>query len=70
MNPAELTVERFEFPRPGYGRGWYVTAPEYDHIQAGPFATKDRAAAHLQHIIDNYEPPNPPGWEGGFADNH
>ena len=19
---------------------------------------------------DNYEPPNPPGWEGGFADNH
>ena len=19
---------------------------------------------------DNYEPPDPPGWEGGFADNH
>jgi putative ribosome biogenesis GTPase RsgA len=19
---------------------------------------------------ENYEPPDPPGWEGGFADNH
>lgn len=19
---------------------------------------------------DNYEPPDPPGWEGGFAENH
>lgn len=22
------------------------------------------------HEQANYEPPDPPGWEGGFADNH
>jgi hypothetical protein len=21
-------------------------------------------------LMDNYEPPEPPSWEGGFADNH
>ena len=20
--------------------------------------------------LENYEPPDPPGWEGGFAENH
>jgi hypothetical protein len=24
----------------------------------------------LDHEQSNYEPPDPPGWEGGFADNH
>jgi hypothetical protein len=24
----------------------------------------------IRHEHDNYEPPDPPGWEGGFCDNH
>jgi hypothetical protein len=24
----------------------------------------------IMNAIDNYEPPDPPGWEGGFAENH
>lgn len=24
----------------------------------------------LDREQSNYEPPDPPGWEGGFADNH
>jgi hypothetical protein len=24
----------------------------------------------INAAIDNYEPPDPPGWEGGFAENH
>ena len=24
----------------------------------------------IESELDNYEPPSPPGWEGGFADNH
>lgn len=24
----------------------------------------------IAHERDNYEPPDPPGWEGGFAENH
>jgi hypothetical protein len=24
----------------------------------------------IRAAIDNYEPPDPPGWEGGFASNH
>lgn len=24
----------------------------------------------VQLELDNQEPPDPPGWEGGFADNH
>lgn len=24
----------------------------------------------IAEAIENYEPPDPPGWEGGFADNH
>lgn len=25
---------------------------------------------YIAHENDNYEPPDPPGWEGGFAANH
>lgn len=25
---------------------------------------------YIAHENSNYEPPDPPGWEGGFADNH
>jgi hypothetical protein len=39
---------------------------------------KDELAALIQSTIEgwieheqsNYEPPDPPGWEGGFAENH
>lgn len=24
----------------------------------------------IAHEKSNYEPPDPPGWEGGFAENH
>lgn len=38
----------------------------------------DELAKLIQQAIEdfiadeqrNYEPPDPPGWEGGFADNH
>ena len=26
--------------------------------------------AYIAHEQDNYEPLDPPGWEGGFAPNH
>jgi hypothetical protein len=24
----------------------------------------------IAEAVDNYEPPDPPGWEGGFAEDH
>jgi hypothetical protein len=24
----------------------------------------------IRDALDNYEPPDPPGWEDGFAENH
>ncbi len=27
-------------------------------------------AETIADAIENYEPPDPPGWEGGFAENH
>lgn len=36
----------------------------FDDIQMGEFG---RA---IQRCDGNWEPPDPPGWEGGFADNH
>jgi hypothetical protein len=47
-----------------------------------PHLHTDKLARDLAEIIqqtieefiayeqENYEPPDPPGWEGGFADNH
>jgi hypothetical protein len=30
-----------------------------------------RALADAKHVIERYdEPPDPPGWEGGFSSNH
>ena len=31
---------------------------------------EDAAAAWIDEEEANYEPPDPPGWEGGFAENH
>lgn len=33
-------------------------------------AAVDRIVAEATKHMDNYEPPDPPGFEGGFADNH
>ncbi len=34
-------------------------------------ATAQRKLDEVKHdYLANYEPPNPPGWEGGFAANH
>jgi hypothetical protein len=47
-----------------------------------PHLNTDKRTRQLARIIQqeiedfiageqrNYEPPDPPGWEGGFADNH
>jgi hypothetical protein len=54
-----------------------------DHfLQDEPRLWNDRRTAELAQVIQNavelyiayeksnYEPPDPPGWEGGFAENH
>lgn len=66
----DLTIQYVDYPPPGLPRGYYITDPAYDHIEEGPFATLRDAEAALHAIEDNYEPPDPPGWEGGFAENH
>jgi hypothetical protein len=49
-----------------------------DELHLDTFKRTEALAALIQQTIedfikyekDNYEPPDPPGWEGGFADNH
>lgn len=49
-----------------------------DTSHLGSESNKDKLAQEIQNTIeafiaeanDNYEPPDAPGWEGGFADNH
>ncbi len=49
-----------------------------DHSHLNTAANADELAGLIQKTIedfiqyeqDNYEPPDPPGFEGGFADNH
>lgn len=53
-----------------------------DFLSDHPHLWNDRRVNALAEVIqkaiddfidveqDNYEPPDPPGWEGGFADNH
>lgn len=31
---------------------------------------RSRVEEWIEYEEKNYEPPDPPGWEGGFADNH
>ena len=69
-NPNDCTVQYLDFPPKGWSRGWYVTAPEYDEIIEGPFGDGQEAEVWLENYVKNYEPPDPPGWEGGFAENH
>ncbi len=62
-------------------RFWYTELSEVvlEHV---PHLDNDRRRAELAKIIervveayivaenDNYEPPDPPGFEAGFCDNH
>lgn len=49
-----------------------------DHPHLSTNRRIDELASLIQQTIEsfivdeqrNYEPPDPPGWEGGFADNH
>jgi len=34
------------------------------------FLTRETAKGMIHWLIDNWEPRDPPGWEGGFAKNH
>jgi hypothetical protein len=39
-------------------------------LQAGAGPGTKRAFDAVCAAIDNYEPPDPPGFEAGFAENH
>lgn len=65
-NPDDMAIQCLG----QYERRWYVTAPDYDEVIEGPFNSAAEAFAALNTLITNYEPPDPPGWEGGFAENH
>ncbi len=52
--------------------GYYIT-DEYGGEHPYPWArfpTHADAQTEVEWLIANYEPPSPPGWEGGFAANH
>jgi hypothetical protein len=53
--------------------GWYLV-DGYGEEHGGPYteiADAKRQLAELERAhAENYEPPDPPGWEGGFAPNH
>lgn len=50
-------MDRISWPDAGWRCQSYKTAQE----------ALDKT---IQDALDNYEPPDPPGWEGGFAGNH
>lgn len=70
MNLSDLTIQYVDYPPAGQPRGYYITAPEYEEIMDGPFATLSDAEKAFHEYTENYEPHDPPGWEGGFAENH
>lgn len=45
-------------------------APSDDQIIAEHIDAALAIATNLRRDMNNYEPPDPPGWEGGFAENH
>ena len=51
------------------GEGFFIE-DEYGDSQSGNFGSRFKAEQYLAVLIDNYELPSPPGWEGGFAENH
>lgn len=52
------------------GGGCYWIEDEYSESHSPNFGSRFLAQQYLDEMIDNYEPPSPPGWEGGFAENH
>lgn len=42
------------------------TSPRHSSLESA----KEALAKMVAEYLDNYEPPDPPGWEGGFAENH
>lgn len=45
-------------------------APSDDKIIAEHIDAALAIATKLRRDLNSYEPPDPPGWEGGFAENH
>lgn len=45
-------------------------APSDDRIIADHIDAALALATKLRRDLNNYGPPDPPGWEGGFAENH
>jgi hypothetical protein len=41
-----------------------------DRIDALAKIIQQTIEEFIAYEQENYEPPDPPGWEGGFADNH
>ena len=52
------------------GGGCFWIEDEYGESQSENFGSRLAAQRYLDDLISNYEPPDPPGWEGGFAENH
>lgn len=51
--------------------GFFVSNEYGEHLADGRrFACFFDAVEHINKLIENYEPADPPGWEGGFAENH
>lgn len=48
----------------------YLDQDDGHYDNRGYGATRSAAIADLIEKIGDAEPPDPPGWEGGFADNH
>ncbi len=56
--------------RGDFNGGCFWIEDEYGESQSENFGSRIAAQRRLDEMIDNYEPPDPPGWEGGFAENH
>lgn len=52
--------------------GFYLLNEYDEEAEAGGvrYLTKETAKGRIHWLVDNWEPRDPPGWEGGFADNH
>lgn len=51
---------------------WFFVMDEYGEDLTPEWRGQSWATAQrkLKEMADNYEPRDPPGWEGGFAPNH
>jgi len=76
-----IRAQESDMPKPrGYDTKSFELAEHFlaDTPHLATFKRTDELAALIQQTVEdwithedsNYEPPSPPGWEGGFADNH